>query len=379
LRALALVPLRHRGVVLGMMNLASFKTDEFAPRLRLGIELIGSQAAAALARIAAEESLRRSEAHLRTLINSSPIALFAVDAQGRVNFEDGQALNAMDARPAQHVGQLAEDLYADFPLMQENIKRASAAETFSSVVQFGENVLDWRFTPSREGDATCKGFIAVATDITERFRLEQQILEISDKEQARIGQDVHDGLCQQLVGAAFMTNSLEHALAAENRPEAAQVRKVCQLMDEAITESRRVARGLYPVRLAAEGLAPALSELTARVAERFNIQCDCQVEAGLDCEITTATHLYRIAQEAINNAVKHSGAKRIELLLNGSNEQFVLEVSDNGRGMEKTAERRGGMGLYTMDYRARSLGATLSIKSDKDGTTVSCEKGRSES
>ena len=163
LRALAVVPLRHKGVVFGMLNLASFQDDEIAPRMRLGIELIASQVAAALARISAEESLRRSEARLRAIINSAPVALLAVDAAGAFVFEDGQALSAMGIKPGEHVGRSAAEVFSDFPLMQETVQRAMRAETFSAIVSFGENVFDCRFTPVRHQEAEANGFIAVAT------------------------------------------------------------------------------------------------------------------------------------------------------------------------------------------------------------------------
>ena len=373
LRALAVVPLQHKGVVLGILNLASFGEDEISPRLRLGIELIASQVAAAFARIGAEESLRHSEARLRTIINGSPIALLAFDANGVLTFEDGQALGAMGAKPAEHLGRPVAEVFSDFPLMLENLRRALTAEEFSSIAQFGDNVLEFRFTPLRYKGATTNGFVAVATTITERFRLEQQILEISDREQARIGQDVHDGLCQQLVGAAFVANSLQQTLESQERAEASHARRICGLLDEAITESRRVARGLYPVRLETEGLGPALVELAGIAAERFNIQCVCDAgTARVQCDTTTATHLYRIAQEAVNNAVKHSGARNISLRLTGSEESIDLEVKDDGKGIQAAAGRYSGMGLYIMDYRARSLGGSLHIGSDGGGTRVSC-------
>jgi len=373
LRALAMVPLKHKGAVLGLINLASFGENEIPPQLRVGIELIASQVATAFARIGAEESLRRSEAHLRKIIQSAPIALLAFDSGGGITFEDGQALGAMGVKPAEHLGRSAADVYTDFPLMAENVRRALTAEEFSSIVQFGDNVLECRFAPVRYEGATTHGFIAVATNITERFRLERQILEISDREQARIGQDIHDGLCQQLVGAAFVANSLQQTLASQERAEASHARKICALLDDAMTESRRVARGLYPVRLKTEGLGPALVELSRIVTERFGIQCLCETNpAAMKCDTTTATHLYRIAQEAVNNAVKHSGARSISIRLTLSVESINLEVKDNGKGFEDTAERHAGMGLYIMDYRARSLGGDLRIGGDSGGTVVSC-------
>jgi PAS domain S-box-containing protein len=214
---------------------------------------------------------------------------------------------------------------------------------------------------------------AQAAGAIARIRLERQILEISDREQARIGQDIHDGLCQQLIGMAFNANSLEQTLSSQNRPEAATARKICVLLDEAITEARRVCRGLYPVRLKTEGLVPALEELAHTVTERFNLSCECELGTRrLLCDIATATHLYRIAQEAVNNAVKHSGAHHIRMRLNGSEGALELQVEDDGRGIPIGPGRAEGMGLHIMDYRARTIGGSLEIQPTEAGTSVSC-------
>ena len=215
---------------------------------------------------------------------------------------------------------------------------------------------------------------AQAAGAIARIRLERQILEISDREQARIGQDIHDGLCQQLIGMAFNAHSLEQTLNSQERGEAANARKICVLLDEAITEARRVCRGLYPVRLKTEGLVPALEELAQTATERFNLQCECEIgPRRLLCDITTATHLYRIAQEAINNAVKHSGARVIRLRLDVTDFELELRVEDNGKGFRAKPDRDSGMGLHIMDYRARSIGGILEIQDTGEGTNVSCK------
>ena len=214
---------------------------------------------------------------------------------------------------------------------------------------------------------------AQAAGAIARIRLERQILEISDREQARIGQDIHDGLCQQLIGMAFNVNSIEQSLSAQNLPEAATARKISLLLDESITEARRVCRGLYPVRLKTEGLVPALEELGHTLAERFNVACDCELGSRrLLCDITTATHLYRIAQEAVNNAVKHSGARRILIRLSASENGIELLVQDDGNGIKPTKGGGSGMGLHIMDYRARSIGGRLQISDIGAGTAVLC-------
>ena len=376
LRALAVVPVQHKGDVIGMLNLGSYRNDEILPKTRLGIEMIASQAAGAVARIRAEESLRRSEANLRTIIRSAPIALFAGDTNGTITFEDGHALDAAGVKPGEHVGRPTAEVYGEIPA--ENVRRALAGEEFSSMLELGPTVFECHYTPTRDGDGKVAGFLGVATNITERLRLERQILEISDREQARIGQDIHDGLCQQLVSIAFDANSLERSLRSELRPEGAIACRISGLLDEAITESRRVSRGLYPVRLETEGLVPALKDLANTTCERFNIRCYCKAESpGPACDHTMATHLYRIAQEAVNNALKHSGALTLSIQIMESNDRVELRIEDDGKGVDLTPRRNAGMGLYTMDYRARSMGGTLRLsRGDRGGTVVLCQVPR---
>jgi len=374
LQALAAVPVQHKGAVLGMLNLGSFRTTEIPARTRLAIEMIAMQVAGAIARIRAEESQRRSDAHVRTVINSAPVGLVAVDAEGVITFEDGQALAAMGVKPGEHVDRPMAEVYQDYPLMLHNVQRALRGETFSSVIEFAATIFDCRFTPLRDRSQKPAGFIAVATDITERTRLQRQILEISDSEQARIGQDIHDGLCQQLIGMGFGLNALEKTLNSQQRPEANSAAKLTTLLDDAINEARRVCRGLYPIRLSTLGLEAALEEMAAGAVERYGVQCSCEAKLeAFSCDVATATHLYRIAQEALNNALKHSAATRISIRLTRGPEALVLEVGDNGKGFDYGKFRDGGMGLHTMEYRARLIGGNLRLRENANGgTLVSC-------
>lgn len=374
LQALASAPIQHKGTVIGMLNLGSYSQQEIPSRTRIGVEMIATQVAGAIARIRAEEAQRRSEAHVRTVINSAPLALIAVDGEGIITFEDGQALAAMDTRPGEHVNLLATEVYNDFPVMRQNVERALAGENFSSTLEFASTVFECRFTPLREQGLKPAGFIAVATDVTERVRLQRQILEISDSEQARIGQDLHDGLCQQLIGMGFGLNSLEQTLSSQGRSEATAAAKICSLLDEAIEEARRVCRGLYPIRLSTQGLQPALEEMAVGAEERYGIRCVCVPSTHpVTCDTATATHLYRIAQEAVNNAMKHSKAHTVSIHLERIDDGIVLEVSDDGKGFDYSSKRDGGMGLHTMDYRARVLGGNLHLRrNEAGGTLVSC-------
>jgi PAS domain S-box-containing protein len=219
------------------------------------------------------------------------------------------------------------------------------------------------------------GVTGIARDLTERHELQRQILEISDREQARIGQDIHDELCQQLVSLAFDANSLRRELGARRSAKASKAQRIAEGLDRAITEARRLSRGLFPVRLEREGLEPALEELAKATAARFKIRCGFSRKGEVVVEDpAVATHLYRIAQEAVNNAVRHSLARRVVIRLRGRAGEIDLTIADNGKGLAKTVGRTTtGMGLHIMDYRARTIGGTLHIgPGRRGGMVVSC-------
>jgi PAS domain S-box-containing protein len=206
-------------------------------------------------------------------------------------------------------------------------------------------------------------------NFTERERLEREILEISDREQRRIGQDLHDSICQQLVSTAFASNLLSRKLATVAPAEADTAGKIAGWIDEAISQTRILARGLYPVKLEADGLASALQELAEYVTDRFGIACELENTDGiLVIENKVATHVYRIAQEAVTNAVKHSQADRIRITLANEDHAVSMEVQDNGVGIPDGITN--GMGLHIMQYRTRIIDGALAIRRGTDGGTV---------
>ena len=375
LRATALVPLCHEGNVIGALGLSSHVVDEIPFRDRLFIEALAVQAAGAIARIRAEEALCQSEARLRAIIAGAPVLLFAVDRNGVIVFGEGQALKAMGTRPSSTAGKRVREVYADFPAVIQNAQRALRGEEFNSVVEIGDVTLDCWYSPTLDEEGKPAGYIGVATNITERHRLEQQLLEIADREQARIGQDIHDGLCQHLVSLAFDANSLEQRLSSRHLPEAETAHRITYFLDEAITESRQLSRGLFPVRLESEGLPPALEELAKAIGKRFKVQCRFQ-STGLAVvkNSTIATHLYRIAQEAVANAIKHGHATTISIHLHTKAREVELRIEDDGTGFSSEQQAKStGIGLHIMDYRARNIGGILEVRpGQRKGTVVSC-------
>jgi signal transduction histidine kinase len=216
--------------------------------------------------------------------------------------------------------------------------------------------------------------------IRERQQLESLVLSISEREQQRIGQDLHDGLCQQLTGIKFKNRLLEQKLSKQGSAEVQDAQEIENLLNDAIGQARSQALGLHPVRLEADGLRTALHELAASTAQFFGIECVCSFPTSLTVhDPMVSIHFYRIAQEAINNAIKHGQAKKVRLQLTESKNDLQLDVQDDGVGIVPPQVGHTGMGMHIMNYRARTLGAILNIGPGKDGgTLVTCSLRRSQ-
>lgn len=208
----------------------------------------------------------------------------------------------------------------------------------------------------------------------ERKNLERQILEISEREQRRIGQDLHDGLGQHLAGIELMAQALEQQLAGKSRNAATQATNIARHVRDAIRQTRALARGLSPVEMDSRGLMSALHELATNIHNMFRVQCAFRCDKPvLIPENSMATHLFRIAQEAVSNAIKHGKATHIDIALSALPERIILSVHDNGGGIARPNHATGGMGLRIMHYRAAVIGGSLAVQRDPDGgTTVVC-------
>jgi signal transduction histidine kinase len=200
--------------------------------------------------------------------------------------------------------------------------------------------------------------------------LERRILEIADEEQRRIGHDLHDGLGQHLTGIALMVRRLEHHLTAASSPDAEDARKLSELARTAVEWTHDLTRSLSPAVLeTAGGLPEALRELASNAQSIFKIECTFEQDGAAlpPVDLASRVHLYRIAQEAISNAVRHGAAKRVEIDLRGTSDALVLRIADDGAGIGhrpgvgEGARDGEGMGLRIMRYRARMIGATVNV------------------
>jgi PAS domain S-box-containing protein len=218
------------------------------------------------------------------------------------------------------------------------------------------------------------GLVALRTRAA-RERLERELLEISEREQRRIAQDLHDGLCQQLLGASYLTTTIERRLAQRADPEAASLRGIAELLRNSANDARALSHGLHPVDAGPRALMKALEQFAALTSRIFGIECRFVCPRPVNIrQQATATHLYRIAQEAAGNAINHGASTRVTIrLAHAGKQQLVLSIRDNGRGLPTTTGPDKGMGLRIMRYRATMCGGKLEFaRSTRGGVTVKC-------
>lgn len=215
-------------------------------------------------------------------------------------------------------------------------------------------------------------WLVTFTDVTERKRMEREILEIASREQLRIGSDLHDGLGQDLTGIALMLRSVAVQLRKEDSGVRGEVEDVIALVNSAIESTRAMARGLSPVGADRGGLIAGLQAMAARGIERYGVrtQLTTRLREPLQLDDARAGHLYRIAQEALTNAIRHGRVSEVGIELETGDEQLTLSVTDNGRGLASTERAGDGMGLKLMRYRAQMVEGALTVANRPQGGVV---------
>ena len=200
-------------------------------------------------------------------------------------------------------------------------------------------------------------------EIKIRSRLEKELLGIAESEQRRIGRDLHDSLGQHLTATALAGKILTKKLASNVAVEPARSEQVVKMIEQAIDLTRNLTRTLHPLELDAEGLENAMKHLADNVAQAFDVTCRFQQSGAVVLDDPAMSiHLYRIAQEAATNAVRHGQAKHIVISLDAANKSLMLAISDDGSGLPPAALTKSGMGLKLMRYRAEMIGGTLDLQ-----------------
>jgi two-component system sensor kinase FixL len=328
----------------------------------------------------AESALRESEERYRNLVELSPDAIF-LSCNDEIVFINQAGLRFFGAAaPDELLGKSASELIHPSYRNGPNRLEAMAATGSPALrqeqkwIRLDGSVVDAEVTAASSSYHGKPAVQVIVRDISERKRLEKEILDISEMEQRRIGQDLHDGLCQHLAGIQLMSQVLEQKLADTSGEVAATAAEIAKLVRQSITHSRDLVKGLSPVLHHEEGLASALKELAETNEKLFNVSILFQNDRGMRIsDQTVATHLYRIAQEALNNSIKHGKPKQIRIELMSADGQTILRMQDDGIGFPKKLRNRKGMGLQIMKYRASLIGGTLAIESKAgNGAAVIC-------
>jgi PAS domain S-box-containing protein len=231
--------------------------------------------------------------------------------------------------------------------------------------------LQWNAVFSPQRRVIC----AAARDVTDEKRLERELIEAGDREKERIGRELHDGLCQNLAGIAALSATLARKLAVRADLSAAAAADLTLLLQQSVGDARDLARGLNSAGLTQMGLAVALEALTANVKALHFVACAFTCDRSFPrLDPVVEAHLYRIAQESVNNVVAHARASRIDVSLRIRGRQASLRIRDNGVGIPQRLVDVGGNGLRTMQYRAHLIGACLQVqRASPHGTLVVCK------
>lgn len=377
----------------GVLLVADRRERRFTPREKDLALQIANVLGETLSRRRTEKALSESEAHARAVLENTVEGIIGIDAEGTVLSYNRAATRIFGYESEEVVGRNVSMLMPE-PYRDEHddyIQRY--LETGERrIIGVGREVRGLRKDGStfpmhlsvsevRVGDDLL--FTGLVRDVSERRRLEREIINISEEERQRLGQELHDGLGQTLNAIALFADTVADELEREGRAEAEEVDRIAALVREADEEARQLARGLVPVDASRESLSSALERLTEKLDDMYGAEVTfrtTEVRPEHLPEGPSANHLYRIAQEAAANAARHGDPERIELVLIGTEEHVRLQVRDDGSGFDHDATGGEGLGLRTMEYRARIAGGDLSVSSvPGHGTTITCTVGTNHS
>ncbi len=332
----------------------------------------------ATAKQSSQAALRDGEERLRAILETAVEGIITINERGLIESFNRASENIFGYAAAEVIGKNVSVLMATPHREQHDTYLQNYQETgHAKIIGIG------RETFARRKDGTLfpmdlsvsevqlsdrRLFTGFIRDITERKRLEKENLEISEREQRRIGQDLHDGLCQHLAGIEMLSQVLAKKLAPREKAASVRAAEIAGAVREAISQTRLLARGLSPVTLESEGLMSALAELALNTEKMFRVRCnfDCPQAVKFD-DHAAATHLFRIAQEAVSNAIKHGKAKAISIQLEQQARQVRLCISDNGVGFPEIFPHGQGMGLRIMQSRIGMVGGTLLVERNRGG------------
>lgn len=329
----------------------------------------------------AEAALRESEARTRAILETTVDAIITADERGHIDSFNPAAESMFGYRKHEVIGRnLSMLMPVPYRLEHDRYMEAYLSTGERKIIGIGREVVARRkdgstfpidLSVSEFETQGRRMFTGVVRDISERRELEQEVLRISEEERERIGRDLHDSLGSLLTGTAMGLHAL---IARRQRGESIgsdDLERVAQMIDEGARQAHALSRGLNPVHLESDGLIAALAEMTGSISVVVDAVCTLEVDQPVpSMSQPVATQLYRIAQEAVNNAVKHADASRITVEITTDEGHLKLVIRDNGKGI--TTSSGTGMGMHIMPHRARLINGVFSMDGSNGGTTVTC-------
>lgn len=297
------------------------------------------------------EALARSERELKHLFEDASVGLLVVSRCGKILRANRAFLNLVDTPAKNVIGRSLKRFHSDPALVDHWLGLLAQEQKFQNVsTQFRAANSQTRSVLVDANALWEKGQFVhshwFVRDISQRKRLERELIELSERERRSVAQELHDGLGQQLGGIAYLSNVLRERLVERRAPEAGDAARIFGLVRNAIDQTRRVARGLAPIRPELDGLMDALRDLAAQTTELFGVRCRWVCPRPvMVADAVGASHLFRIAQEAVNNALKHARARTITLRLRRDGARVCVTVKDDGCGIDISSRNRKGLGL----------------------------------
>ena len=383
LNYVAAFPIRIGGQVAGAFQVYAPRPDfydeseialltQVSDDLSFALTALSTQAA----RRQAEDELRRSERNLTNFCDQAPVGLSWLSANGTILRTNRAQLELLGCSPNEYLGHSFADFCVHPSQGRRLLQRLAAGETIHNLPLQARckdgsvrHVLLSADTVRDHGRFQYSSIFV--RDVTDRVRLEWELMQVGEREHQRIAQDLHDGLGQLLAGTAYLAGSVRQELAAKGLPQEQQLSHIQQAMSEALRTTRHLARGLHPVEPVPNGLMLALQALARQTSELFGVGCRlaCHPPVHVQDNVV-ANHLFRIAQEAVTNSMKHAHAGNVEISLHRSGREILLNIKDDGRGLPRGAGRYSGAGLRIMRHRAGIIGGSVIFQNRPGGGTI---------